>query len=96
MRNIRCSGRLGGVLPRVVCVQGGVCQGVDGGVWLRGVYSTPTVNRIIDTRWWKHYLSATTVGDGKNSYEVIMTQNRFGDCAHNCVVWTDPKIKNKI
>ena len=67
-------------LPRGVC-PGGVCpvrgclpsEGVSaqwGGVCpVRGVCPEglhPPMDRILDTRLWKHYLSATTVADGKN------------------------------
>ena len=40
-----------------------------GGVCLRGVHYRPP-DRILDTRLWKHYLSATTVADGN--------KNKFG------------------
>ena len=53
MRTVRCSGRLG--------MGGGVCLG---GVSARGVYTPHTVDRILDTHLWKHYLSTTTVADG--------------------------------
>ena len=53
MRTVRCSGRLGR--------GGGVCLG---GVSARGVYTPHTVDRILDTHLWKHYLSTTTVADG--------------------------------
>ena len=75
MRTVRCSSRLlGGVCP------GGSARG-GGGVFqhaLRqsplGVYPSmhwgrplPPVDRILDTRLWKHYLSATSFADGKNT-----------------------------
>ena len=44
-----------GCLPRVVCIP--ACKGTD----------TPPLGRILDTRLWKHYLSATTVVDGSKS-----------------------------
>ena len=47
----------GGYLPaRGVCLPRGGCA--MGGVW--------PVDRILDTRLWKHYLSATLFADGKN------------------------------
>ena len=60
MRTVRCSGRLG--------EGGGVCLGVLG-VSARGGACPGRchpVDRILDTRLRKHYLSATTVADGKN------------------------------
>ena len=57
MRTVRCSGRFvggRGGLPRGVCPRG----------WCS------TVDRILDTCLWKHYLSATTVADGnKNEFQ---------------------------
>ena len=64
-RGVCCAQRSvsGGCVSGVVL--GGLC-GVLGGV--RGcpgrVYAFPSVDRIPDTRLWKHYLSATTVADG--------------------------------
>ena len=50
MRTVRCSGRLMG----------------EGLVSAQGCTPPPTpVNRILDTRLWKHYLSATLFADGK-------------------------------
>ena len=68
-----------GVCPEGVSAQQGVlarrsvCQGgclprgcPPGGVHL------PPVDRILDTRWWKHYLSATSFADGnKRKYEIF-------------------------
>ena len=57
----RPGGRVGGgVCPRVclgVCVYVFVCV---------CVCTPPPVDRIIDTRLWKHYLSATSFADGNN------------------------------
>ena len=47
-------------MPSGVCL-GGVCPGVSA----KGVYTTPPVDKILDTRLWKHYPSPTTVADGK-------------------------------
>ena len=65
MRIVRCSGRLlggGGVSAwGVVSAHGGLPGG--------GVCQTPhpPPDRILDTRLWKHNLSATTVADGNKS-----------------------------
>ena len=52
---------LGGVCPSAcwdTCLGGeGVCPSACGD-------TAPSVNRILGTRLWKHYLSATTVADG--------------------------------
>ena len=48
---------------------GGVCP-EGGGVCLGGVHhQQPPVDRILDTRLWKHYRSATTVADGNKVRE---------------------------
>ena len=63
MRAIRCSGRLregyvpGGCLPEGVSAW-------EGGVYTprpRGRHPPPPVDRILDTRLWKHNLSSTIV-----------------------------------
>ena len=54
MPTVRCSGHLWGVCPGV-CLPWGCTP------------PPPPVDRILDTRLWKHYLPATTVADGKNS-----------------------------
>ena len=75
MRTVRCSGRQGCVCIPACTVQGGVCPGCvsDKGGVLGGVshhalgqggVTPPPVDRILDTRLWKHYLSATIVADG--------------------------------
>ena len=60
MRTVRCSSRLlRGCLPGGCLSRGGVSAWVGclpGGV--------PIVNRILDTRLWKHYLSATSFAGG--------------------------------
>ena len=64
MRTVRCNSHLGMCLPSGVSAQGwgGEC------VSQHAMGQTPhLVDRILDTRLWKHYLSATTVADGKNS-----------------------------
>ena len=63
MRTV-CSGRLGG---RCVCPAGSA-----GGRWSAWGCTSPTsVKRILDTRLWKHYLSATSFADGNNNqYEL--------------------------
>ena len=63
MRTVRFSGCLGeGSAGGGVCL-GGVCLGV--------------VYRIVDTRLWKHYLSATTVADGNNDRRRMNMRYRF-------------------
>ena len=79
IRTVRFSGRLQGVSARGVwCLPGGcgvcpgvwcpprwgVCPGRRCGVCLGGVLHLRPMDRILDTRLWKHYLSATTVADG--------------------------------
>ena len=49
----------GGCLPVGAVCLGGVCQG--------GVYLPHSVDRILDTRLWKHYLFATSFTDGEKS-----------------------------
>ena len=66
MRTVRCSGRRGDV-----CLGAGVCLGggcLPWGCLPRGVSALvhawippPLMDRILDTRLWKHYLSATTL-----------------------------------
>ena len=60
MRTVRSSTCLleGGVVPG----QGGC---LSGGVWCLGGVHLPPVDRILDTRFWKHYLSATSFAGGK-------------------------------
>ena len=97
MRTVHCSGRLGGgrclpggCLPGGACL-GDVCWGVSAQVGcLPGGVHLPSVDRILDTCLWKHYLSATTVADGKK-----LTSNRG---AHNHTInlklgcsWLFPK-----
>ena len=74
MRTVRCSGCLGGCLPKKgICLGGGVCLegvvSVRGGVCLGGGVCpggcTPPMDRFLDTRLGKHFLSATTVAGGK-------------------------------
>ena len=53
------------------CLSGGClhwegCVCLGRGVSAQGVYTSPSVDRNLDTRLWKHYLSATTVADGNN------------------------------
>ena len=60
MRTVRCSGRRGrGCLPR-----GSVRPGGCTPPWTQRQTPPPTVNRILDTRLWKHYLFTTTLVDG--------------------------------
>ena len=55
MRTLRLAG--GGR----VCLTGGSARGV----FAQGEVNTPpAVDRILDTRLWKHYLSATSFADG--------------------------------
>ena len=74
MRTTRFSGHLGGgggwgaVCPRGECLPSG------GGVYTpcplhAGIHKPPPpVDRIINTRLWKHYLPATTVAGGNNMW----------------------------
>ena len=74
MRIVRCSGRLGGVgrggvsvsrvcvCPGSVCVSG-ECPGVCVSQHPMGQTPPQLVDRFLDTRLRKHYLSATTVAD---------------------------------
>ena len=64
MRTVRSNIRL----PGEVSAQGGGMSGVVSAreVFAKGgVYTPPAVDRILDTRLWKHYLSATSFVDGK-------------------------------
>ena len=38
-------------------------------------HAHPLVDRILDTRLWKHYLSATTVADGNNQHIYLKNNN---------------------
>ena len=68
MRTVRCSGRLGCICLGV-SAHGGVCPGGGGGVRVPGGCTpSPSVDRILDTRLWKHYLYATTVAGGNNKF----------------------------
>ena len=65
MRTVLCSDRRGGewCLPGVsaqVHRAGGVSAQVH-----------PPVDRILDTRLWKHYLSATSFADGNNDNFIL-------------------------
>ena len=62
MRTVSYSGRRGrGCLPgRGVWPEGGVCPGQVSDPVHAGIH-TPSMDRILDTRLWKHYLSATTL-----------------------------------
>ena len=77
IHNVRCIGNpvrgvpaLGGCLPR-----GDVCSG-------EGDFHPP-VNRILDTRLLKDYLSATTVADGK--YKQNNCQFNFSVITHTVI-----------
>ena len=88
-----CSGHLReGYLPgEGRCLPGGgsaqgrcipACNGVD----------TPTMDRIFDTRLWKHYHSTTTVADGKNSTEYLKSYSTIMvltsvKCTQVSVLW---------
>ena len=52
MRTVRCNGRRG-CLPRGCLPRGGLPQCM--------LWYNPPVDRILDTRLWKHYLSAATL-----------------------------------
>ena len=68
MRTMRCSGRRGGVSQHALG-RGVSAWGVSAPVHA-GIHTPPpSVDRILDTRLWKHYLSATTVADGKEKVE---------------------------
>ena len=65
MRTVRCSGHRGGggvclrVSARCVCVYPSMLWA--GGVCTSAYWDIPHVDRFLDTRLWKHYLSATTL-----------------------------------
>ena len=65
MRTVHCSSHLPG---GGVSAQGGVCPGVStqGGLPGGGGVHLPPVDRILDTRLWKHCLSTTSFADGNN------------------------------
>ena len=52
----------------------------------------PSVDRIIDTRLWKHYLSATTVADGKNVLQNIHLQNSLYYLFMNYNIYKCPPV----
>ena len=56
MRTVRCSGQ-GGVCPGVCVSQ----HALGRGCLPQACWDTPPKDRILDTRLWKHYLSATTL-----------------------------------
>ena len=81
MRTVRCSGHGGGVSAHPGCLPR---EGVS-----RGVHRPP-VDRILDARLWKHYLSATTVADGNNQNTardkgayLLISEKRFYGIASN-------------
>ena len=86
MRIVRCSGRLGGVsegvclCPGCVCVRGvcvsGECPGVCVSQHPMGQTPPQLVDRFLDTRLRKHYLSATTVADD-NKKSLIWKQDEW-------------------
>ena len=62
MRNVRCKGHRGvvfsgGCLSRGYLFREGCIPACTGCGW----HTSPSVNRILDTHLWKHYLSATTL-----------------------------------
>ena len=70
MRTIRCSSHLSVQVVSAwgVSASGGVCPGA----------CTPPLDRILDTRLWKHYLSATSFADGnKQIYDMLLVRNEF-------------------
>ena len=99
MRTVRCSSRLlgGGVSAWLVSAQGGVCLG---GVCLGGVCpgglpggmcipvcteaNNPPVDRILDTRFWKHYLAATLLRtvpiSSKTTFILGPIRSEFSSC----------------
>ena len=56
------------------------CSGRLGGVSSREGGVHPLVDRIFDTRLLKHYLSATTVADGKNTRKYVPKDTQRGSC----------------
>ena len=80
MLTVRCSSCLlvRGYLPRGIVCPGVSAQGVggwclpggEGGCWCipACTEADPPVDRILDTRLWKHYLSATSFADGNNGH----------------------------
>ena len=80
MRTVRCSGHVGerGVYLRGCLPGGGVCRGEGGSVQGRwGVYLPSPVDRILDTRLCKHYLSTTTVADGNEKITLTIIGTLF-------------------
>ena len=78
MCNVRCSVRM----REGVCPGGGVCHNPPPAqCWNTpprpvhaGIYPPP-VDKILDTRLWKHYLSATTVTDGNYQHVPSVDKN---------------------
>ena len=86
MRTVRCSGHvMGRCLQWGVSAQGDVCQG---GVSNHRVCvcpgecgcTPPPLDRILDTRLWKHYLFKTSFEDGNNEpfFFTILTSRWHG------------------
>ena len=73
MRTVRCSSRL---LGRGCLPGGGRCVPL-GSVSQHARRQTSPVDRIIDTRSQKHYLSATLFADGKNYRKLYKKQMRI-------------------
>ena len=83
MRTVRCSSRLlGGVCPGGLSAQGGCLPQCMLG------HTSPPVDRILDTRLWKYYLSATSFADGKDmnlNLSIISAIKHSEDTSHRLV-----------
>ena len=67
---------LGSVCPGGVCPGGCLPRGCLLGRWcLPGDVHLPPVDRILDTRLWKHYISATSFADGNYKLDKIVPKN---------------------
>ena len=80
-----CLGGRGRCLPRRVSIcLGGVCLP-------RGVYTSLFVDRILDTRLWKYYLSATSFADGNKQSPLYLSFSFF--CFHvNIFGWNEHPV----
>ena len=75
----------GRCLPRWGVCLGGVCRG--GGVCPKEYRNTPPVDKILDTRLWKHYLPATTVAGG-NKVLTFHSVTLVGCCSPMLIVYS--------
>ena len=68
----------GGCLPKGRCLS-------RGGVSAQGDVHLPLVDRSLDTRLWKHYLSATSFADGKYSKRLSVAGVRLSGLLLNII-----------